>query len=505
VLAVALALAGPAVASAAQSFAVSSPTGFPAGGDPTYTTTINLDTSAGAPGKVSIQLAPGVLASVSANPSCVQGAPQHTSACQIGTGSAAVLGALPISLTAYLVPPPTSSDLVGIDLVPGAGPVTHVGAQLSQTASGAVATVLHLDLSTLGALASLLTKMTLTVNGTLNGKPFNRMPTNCSPGSSTLTITYASKTETSTASPDFTPTGCSALPFHPTLSGTAIKDAKDDGTAVSTTVTQGADEAASASTTLLLPWPTLAANFSSLGLQNSGTPVGTAKTDTPLLPTPLTGNVYFTGIPTAPTLTLKFPPPAVLTLVGNVDLKNSSVNFPSIPDVPVTSLTVTLFGGPKALLNALCSKPSGTLGGSFTGQNGATAKASFPITISGCKGGGGGPTALTLSKLSFTPTRFSAKAGTTVKFTLSRSAAVSIVITRKLHGRKSGRKCIINGTRGPKCTVIIKAVAHVRGAAGLNTVKLGVSTLAKGRYKVQVFAVSGRKHSKKLTRHITIT
>lgn len=504
-LGVSLALAGPSVASAAQSFAVTSPTGFPAGGDPTYTTTINLDTSAGTPGKVSIQLAPGVLASVSANPSCVQGAAQHTSACQIGTGSASLMSALPISLTAYLVPPPTSSDLVGIDLVPSAGPVTHIGAQLSQTASGAVATVLHLDLSSLGGLASLLTKMSLTVNGTLDGKPFNRMPTNCSPGSSTLTITYASKTETSTGSPDFKPTGCSALPYHPSLSGTATKDAHDGGAAVSTTVTQGADEAASAATTLLLPWPTLAPNFNSLGLQNTATPVGSATTATSLLPTPLTGKVLFTGTPQAPTLTLKFPPPAVLTLVGSVNLAQHSVTFSDIPDVPVTNLTVTLFGGSNSLLTAGCNTPSGTLGGSFVGQNGTSAKASIPITISGCSGGGTKPPGLSLSQVSFTPSHFKAKAGTTVKFTLSRAASVSIVISRTLHGRRANHKCIIKGTHGPKCKVTIKSVAHVRGAAGLNTVKLGVGTLAKGRYKVQVFAVGGGKHSKRVTRHITIT
>src|SRR5581483_5042974 len=257
-LGAALWLSAPAVASAAQSLAVTSPTGFPAGGDPSYTTTINLDTSAGTPGKLTLQLAPGVLTSVSANPSCVKGAAQHTSACQIGTGTATLTAALPISLNAYLVPPPTSADLVGIDLVPGVGPVTHAGAQLTQTASGAVSAVVHLDLSSLGALASLLTKMTLTVNGTLNGKPFNRMPTKCAPGSSELTVAYASKSETTAASPDFAPTGCTALPYHPTLTGTAVKDAHDDGVAVTTTVNQGADEAASASTMLLLPWPTLA-------------------------------------------------------------------------------------------------------------------------------------------------------------------------------------------------------------------------------------------------------
>jgi hypothetical protein len=364
--------------------------------------------------------------------------------------------------------------------------------------------VLHLDLASLGAVAPLLTKMTLTVNGTLNGKPFNRMPTNCSPGSSTLTIAYASKTETTTASPDFKPTGCSALPYHPALSGTATKDAHDGGAAVSTTVTQGADEAASASTSLLLPWPTLAPNFNSLGLQNSGTPVGSATTATPLLPTPLTGKVLFTGTPVAPTLTLKFPPPAVLTLVGSVNLGAHSVTFSNIPDVPVTKLTVTLFGGSNSLLSAGCGTPKGILGGSFKGQNGTSAKASVPLTLGNC--GSATQKRLTLSQLSFAPKRFSAKAGTTLKFTLSRAASVTIVISRTLHGHRVNHKCSIGAKHGPKCTVTTRAVAHVHGAAGANIVKLQVGSLPKGSYKVQISAKSsGGLRSNKVTTRITIT
>ncbi len=363
-----------------------------------YTTTIKLDSSAGSPGKVTIALAPGALASVAANPACAEGAAQHTSACQIGTGSAAIIPLLPplisLSLNAYLVPPPTSADLVGIDLVPqpnvGLVPVTHIGAQLVQTASGNVQTVLSLDLATLGATAGLLSQMSLTINGTLNGKPFTRMPTNCSPGATTLTIAYANKTETTPASPDFKPTGCDSLPFAPTVSGTATQDANDPGAAVSTTVTQAADEAASSSTQLVLPWPTLAPNFSALSLQNTSTPVGGATVATSLLPTPLQGNVFLTGTPGAPTLTLRIPPPAVLTLVGTIDLAKHTVTFPTIPDVPVTALTVSLFGGPKALLAGACQSATGTVAGAFTGQNGKTATASKPITLAGCSSGTGG-------------------------------------------------------------------------------------------------------------------
>jgi hypothetical protein len=393
----ALMCAMPSLASAAQSLAVTSGTGFPAGGDPSYSTTIKLDTSAGAPGKMTIALAPGALASVAANPSCVTGAPQYSSACQIGTGSAAIKSIVPLlpplinaPLTAYLVAPPNSADLVGIDLVPepnlGLIPVTHLGGQLVQTPQGNVQTVLSTDLSTLGATASLISQMSLTINGTLGGKPFTRMPTNCAPGATVLTIAYANRTETTPASPDFKPTGCASLPFSPTVSGTAVEDANDQGATVSTTVTQAANEAASASTQLVLPWPTLAPNFNALSLQNTTTPVGSATVATPLLPTPLRGTAFLTGAPVAPTMTLRFPPPASMTLVGTISLANHAVVFQTIPDVPVTQLTVSLLGGQKALLNGACQSPTGSLDGTFTGQNGKTAKASKLVTLRGCGG-----------------------------------------------------------------------------------------------------------------------
>ena len=485
--------ATPALASAAQSFAVTSPTGFPAGGDPTYTTVINLDNSAGSPGKVGIALAPGVLASVSANPSCVQGAPNYTSTCQIGTGSATALGLLTIPLNAYLVKPPTSGDLVGIDLVTSLPKmVTHAGAALVQTGGSKVSTVLHLDLASLNGLQGVITSMSLTVDGTLQGKPFTRMPTNCSPGSSTLTVTYANKTETSTASPDFKPTGCASLPFHPKLTGSAVQDLHDAGAAVTTTVTQGADEAASSSTTLLLPWPTLAPNFASLGVQNQPVAVGSASTATPLLPTPLVGKVYFTGTPASPTLTIRFPPPAVLTLIGNVSLAQHSVTFSGIPDVPVTNLTVALFGGPKSLLSGACNTPTGTLGGSFGGQNGLTATASLPITLANCPSTK--PSAPKLTQVGFAPRAFKAKSGTHLKFTLSESGLVTVLVKRTAHGHLAHHKCSTKAKHGAKCTVRLTRTVQFKANPGVNAFAFKTGKLPKGTYTAQVSAVDASGH-----------
>ncbi|HEY1592620.1 MAG TPA: hypothetical protein VGF81_12565 [Solirubrobacteraceae bacterium] len=382
-------LVTPALASASQSFLVSSPTGFPANGDPSYTTTQVLDSgSMGAPGKVTITLAPGVLASLNANPSCVK-TQQYTTACEIGTGSASTSIGVGLGLTAYLVPPPnTSTDAAGIDLLTGppSNQTTHVAVDLVQTASGNVASVLKLDLSGLGPLGGVLTKMSLTVNGTLGGKPFTRMPSNCNVTThSSLTVQYAKGTETSQASPDFVPTGCSALPFTPQVSASAVKDAHDDGVAVTTVQTQPLGQAAGLTTTLQLPWPAIGTNTSAVSLQNTTTAVGTAVATSPLQPAPLKGFAYLTGTgPFTPSLTLRFPPPVAITLVGTVNLSTHTVTFSNQPDVPQTSLVVTLFGGPKALELATCAPSNGILRASNTGQNGTVANANFPLHVTGC-------------------------------------------------------------------------------------------------------------------------
>ncbi|HUE26012.1 MAG TPA: hypothetical protein VMP89_04510 [Solirubrobacteraceae bacterium] len=394
-LALGTALAFPAFAMAAQTFAVSAANGgaptFQAGSNPSYTETVGLDTSAGGPTFETITGTPGVLASLAAAPDCLKMTPpaNETSACQIGTGSATLTVGVPLSITAYLGAPPSATDVAGIDLVTNApgNPTTQAAVDLVQTPSGNVQSVINADLSSLGTTGQFISSISTTIDGTLaNGKPFTRMPTNCSPGPSSVTVTYANGSkETTNASPDFHITGCSALPYAPVLSASVVKDPHDAGVSVVTTVTQAANEAAGAGQVLTLPWPALAPNLNSLSLQNTSVVVGSAVATSPLTPAPLTGQAYLTGSgPFAPTLTLRFPAPNKLTLTGTVNLSNHSVTFSGLPDVPQTSLVVTLFGGPKALQSASCAPPGGTAIGAFTGQNGATVVDRVPLTVSGC-------------------------------------------------------------------------------------------------------------------------
>jgi len=478
-------LAAPAFASAAQSFKVTSSTGFPAGGDPTYTQTQVLDTGHGSPGAVRITSAPGVLASLAANPTCIRTV-QYTSACQIGSGSAGPAPGVGASLTAYLVPPPNpKTDAAGIDLTtsaPGQAP-THVAVQLVQTPSGNVQSVLNFNLAGLGPLAGALTNMSTTVNGKLNGKPFTRMPSNCNVTThSTLTVTYADgTTETSTASPDFAPTGCGSLPFNPQVSGSLVKDAHDNGVKVVTTQTQPLGEAAGLSTTLALPWPAVIANTAALPLQNTSTPVGTAVATSPLQPVPLTGFAYLTGAsPFTPTLTLQFPPPVALKLVGTVDLNAHTVTFPALPDVPQTALVVTLFGGPKAAEAATCAPPGGTLRASNTGQNGKVVTVAFPISVAGCP---------TVPKVSAVSLSGLAGGKPALRFTVARGSdapklrSIAVSLPRGLTFKKSkrlGKEISVSGGHSVRLSAG-KLIISLKPAAARVSVRIASSALVESK------------------------
>ncbi len=480
-------LALPALASAAQSFSIGSPGGsstFQANGDPSYATSMTFDGANGAPQRALITLSPGVSASLAANPACVQSV-HHTAACAIGSGSATVLIGIPISLTAYLVPATNSSDAAGIDLVSSGG-TSHAEVQLKQNASGAISTVLDVDLASLGFAGNIITGTSLTVNGTLGGHPFARMPSNCSPGPSSLTVTYANgKSETSGASPDFTIRGCSSLPYDPQLSATIVKDPHDSGTGVTTTITQNADEASTSAQALTLPFPALAVNLKAAPLQNTTVAVGTAVADSPLLPEPLTGKVYLTGAsPFAPTLTIRFPPPTTITLTGAVDLDKSTVTFSGIPDVPQTKLVVALFGGPKALESTNCSPTAGTLSGMFTGQNGKVVTDHVHVTVQGCPKQAGAPSA------SGGSLSVSAKGKPVLRFRLTKGTnapglkAFSIGLPHGLSFKKAGLRRGLS-VRG------VKAKAALKGGKLVVTLTRAVSSVS---VKVASPLLKAKKH-----------
>jgi hypothetical protein len=175
------------------------------------------------------------------------------------------------------------------------------------------------------------------------------------------------------------------------MSVSAVKDSGDRSVKITTSVTQAATESPTQALSLSFPGAALGVNLAAIKLlcgnisTGGCTPVGTATAVSPLYPTPLTANAYLTGTALGPTLTLAFPPPFPLTLVGNVTLTTKAASFTGLPDIPLTSLSMVFNGGLTGMFVTNCNPGSGVANGSSTDQNGdKTVAASVPYTISGC-------------------------------------------------------------------------------------------------------------------------
>lgn len=349
------------------------------------------------PKDVTLNLPGGLLANAAIdNGGCLQTTDIETSTCQVGSGTVdAVLdGAIPVPTIVgfFLVPPPSPNDLAGLA-------VATAGQQIGTTApivirpSGDPDGVgLTIDLvlpNTLEGQALSITEIDSTFTGL-------RFPTTCPATPAQVTVaanSYADPTVKSAQTP-LAVTGCSSLGYQPKYSLSVARDAGDRVVTVSTTITQAATESPSSSIVLGFPSKVIApslsglANLCSTAATSGCTPVGSVTAASPLYPKPLTGTAYLTGQTTnikGLTLTLVFPPPFPLTLVGKVDLVNVAATFSGLPDIPLTTLGVTLNGGPNGLFASLCAPSSGTSTATLTDQNGdKTAKDPAAFTVSGC-------------------------------------------------------------------------------------------------------------------------
>ncbi|MBV9606869.1 MAG: hypothetical protein JO027_17270 [Solirubrobacterales bacterium] len=367
--------------------------------------------SGDSPKQLTLELPPGLLANASIDGGrCLDSADLSDSACQVGSGvvTADVLGSIPVptQVTYDLVPPPTAGDLAGLA-------VNTSGTQLGSTGD--------IRIRPSGDPAGVGVTISLTLPNSLSGVPISisqisstfdglRYPTTCpaKPQSFTASVTSYNDPTVQTVSAPLSVTGCSALAYAPAFSLTAIRDSADNQVALSTTVTQQASEAPSQSISLLFPSSALSPNIQAIAALcpnvSSGTctALGSVSASSPLYPSALTGKAYLTGNFAHPLLTLVFPPPFPLTLTGTVDLTRNSTTFTGLPDIPLTSLTVSLTGGPHGVFGTLCKSSTGTASATLTDQNGdrtVTVPANF--TIAGCAAvaGRGGRTKVTHATL----------------------------------------------------------------------------------------------------------
>jgi hypothetical protein len=112
----------------------------------------------------------------------------------------------------------------------------------------------------------------------------------------------------------------------------------------------------------------------------------------------------------------------------------------------------------------------------------------------------GDPKRPNLFRLALKPSRFHVggrRGGTTIRFTLSNAARVTVRFDRLTTGRRKGRSCSTRVRRGKRCTIVRRAgTMTVNGRAGGNrrsfSGKLGRKSLKPGRYRVTATPKSGR-------------
>lgn len=345
------------------------------------------------PDDLTINLPPGLLANASVDGgACLTTTDLSDTNCQVGTGSvtayAAGLVPLTVDVTFDLVPPPAGGDLAGLA-------VNENGTQIGQT--GDIKVRPSGDPNGVGVTIGLVLPNNLygapidisDIDSTFDGL---RYPTTCpsTPANVSVSANSYSSSTVHTITAPLRVTGCSSLPYAPKLSVFAVKDSADRVVKVRTGVTQAATESPTKNLTLAFPDAALGVNLAAvkllcLNLANACTPVGTATAVSPLYPKPLTANAYLTGTALGPDLTLVFPAPFPLTLTGTVTLTTKTAAFTGLPDIPLTSLSLVLNGGPNGMFLTNCNPGAGVADGTSTDQNGdRTVSASVKYSISGC-------------------------------------------------------------------------------------------------------------------------
>ena len=237
----------------------------------------------------------------------------------------------------------------------------------------------------------------------INRPSFLLNPTNCGTLTTDSSLTSTFNATQALSSP-FQVSNCGALSFKPAFAASSSSKAtKAGGASLQVNVTQGAHQAnirsvftqlplqlPSRLTTLqkACPEATFAANPQSCPPASN---VGSATAITPVLPGALTGPAYLVshGGAAFPDLDIVLEDAGVrVILVGNTNIKNgiTTSNFATIPDVPVSSFTLTLPMGPHSALAGygnLCAHPL-LMPTVITAQNGAQVKQTTRIAVAGC-------------------------------------------------------------------------------------------------------------------------
>jgi hypothetical protein len=250
-------------------------------------------------------------------------------------------------------------------------------------------------------------RLKLTLFGQVAHGPFISNPTYCHAAIANTKITSYDAPGSSSASSQFTPTGCDRLVFAPQLVGSVVTTAgatPGKPVGVQTTIVLPAGQANLRTAVVRLP-RTLSSNTAVLNkactLEQQASPggcpdssrVGGARTVSPLLAAPLDGKVFLAATTSGlPKLLVVFTGALALKLDGTVDISNGvATTFDGLPDVPLSRFDLTLDRSTGLLTtdSDLC-RPGGAVvaAATLTSQGGRVLNVDAPLPSTGC----GGPT-----------------------------------------------------------------------------------------------------------------
>jgi hypothetical protein len=255
-----------------------------------------------------------------------------------------------------------------------------------------------------------ITRQTLTLSGEVDGKGFMRNPTSCRDHVVGFDATDHTD-ETATGEASFTTTDCDKLAFDPKLSATVGAPGHTAAATkppLTTVITQKPEEAGLKRAAVILGGG-LDADASVIGntcptpkFEASQCPansiVGSGTAETPLLTSPLSGQVSIVEPLTPgglPNLGVDLKGALPLQLRGDFVLVPGPGNvFDGLPDTPISRFQLD-FNQDKLILTKsdLCEPPPPVIHAEFTGHNGRKLSKDVAASVEGCGGNAAKPTA----------------------------------------------------------------------------------------------------------------
>jgi hypothetical protein len=333
---------------------------------------------------LSISLPDGFLINLAADGGACVVASTPRPSCQIASGVVNGPGGRAVSM--YMVAALKPSDIAGVEMTIEGGS-TVIG-ELTLGTSPEIG----LDLS-FSNLAPGITELQFTLNSA-------RLPTTCTPKNVTVGA-QSWQGSSGIATAPLTVTGCSSLPYSPTVAATVTKEPVNSGAVLATSFFQPPGDSATSALQFAIPSGLKINRVLQPCFQEKPCTVGTVSAQSPLLPSPalstgtLTlGSTLGSSAANEPSqlsapltgvmLTMSFPPPYSFSLTAPVDFSEHTIKFSEMPDIPLTVLSLTFTGPPSGPAFATSCQP-GTIAATLTPQDGnPVSRLTGAVTNIGC-------------------------------------------------------------------------------------------------------------------------